>query len=90
MNKVIKFGAVWCSPCKVYGPNYKKFAEEVSGKGIDVLDLDVDTNSDEASKYGVRNIPLTVFIKDGEVVDKMTGVIPTNTLLDKYAEVYQN
>ena len=90
MNKVIKFSATWCGPCKAYTPNYKKFAEEVSGKGIDVLDLDVDTNSDEASKYGVRSIPLTLFIKDGEVVDKISGVIPTSTLLEKYAEVYQN
>jgi thioredoxin 1 len=90
MNKVIKFSAAWCSPCTVYGPNYKKFAEEVSGKNIDVLDLDVDTNSDEAMKYGVRSIPLTVFIKDGEVVDKMSGIISTEKLLDKYAEVYQN
>jgi thioredoxin 1 len=90
MNKVIKFSAAWCGPCKVYKPNYKKFADEVSGKGIDVLDLDVDTNSDEASKYGVRSIPLTLFIKDGEVVDKISGVIPTSTLLEKYAEVYQN
>jgi thioredoxin 1 len=90
MNKVIKFSADWCGPCKVYKPNYTKFAEEVSGKGIDVLDLDVDKNSDEASKYGVRSIPLTLFIKDGEVVDKISGVIPTSALLDKYAAVYQN
>jgi thioredoxin 1 len=90
MNKIIKFSADWCGPCKVYKPNYKKFADEVSGKGIDVLDLDVDTNSDEASKYGVRSIPLTLFIKDGKVVDKMAGIITTEKLLDKYTEVYQN
>lgn len=90
MNKVIKFSADWCGPCKVYKPNYKKFAEEVSGKGIDVLDLDVDKNSDEASKYGVRSIPLTVFIKDGEVVDKISGVTSADELLSKYNEVYQN
>lgn len=90
MNKVIKFSASWCSPCVAYGPNYKKFADEVSGKDIDVLDLDVDANSDEAMKYGVRSIPLTVFIKDGKVVDKMSGIVSTEKLLDKYSEVYQN
>ena len=90
MNKVIKFSATWCGPCKAYTPNYKKFAEEVSGKGIDVLDLDVDKNSDEASKYGVRSIPLTVFIKDGEVVDKISGVTSADALLSKYNEVFQN
>jgi thioredoxin 1 len=90
MNKVIKFSAAWCGPCKTMKPIYEKFAEAVSGNGIDVIDLDVDTNSEEAMEYGVRSIPLTVFVKDGKVVDKISGVASTDALLLKYKEVYQN
>lgn len=90
MNKVIKFSAAWCGPCKTMKSHYDKFADEVKGKGVDVLDLDVDTNSEEASKYGVRSIPFTVFIKDDKVVDKISGVADTAALLTKYTEVYQN
>jgi thioredoxin 1 len=90
MNKVIKFSAAWCGPCKTMKPIYEKFAEAVSGNGIDVIDLDVDANSEEAMEYGVRSIPLTVFVKDGKVVDKISGVASTDALLLKYKEVYQN
>jgi len=90
MNKVIKFSAAWCGPCKTMKPMYEKFAESVSGSGIDVIDLDVDANSDEAMKYGVRSIPLTVFVKDGEVVDKISGIASPAELLTKYNQVYQN
>jgi thioredoxin 1 len=71
-------------------PIYEKFAAAVSGNGIDVIDLDVDANSEEAMEYGVRSIPLTVFVKDGKVVDKISGVASTDALLLKYKEVYQN
>ena len=32
--------------------------------------VNVDNNSELSAKYGIRNIPTILFIKDGEVVDK--------------------
>jgi len=71
-------------------PIYESFATSVSDRGIDVIDVDVDTNSEEAAKYGVRSIPLTVFVKDDKVVGRITGVATSAELLAKYQEVYQN
>lgn len=90
MNKVIKFGAAWCGPCKTMKPLYEKFAAEVENKEISVISLDVDANSEEATEYGVRSIPLTVFVKNGIVVDKILGIASTAELISKYKEVYQN
>jgi thioredoxin 1 len=90
MNKVIKFSATWCGPCKMMKPQYNKFIETaaIDGKNIEIIDLDVDTNHEEAEKYGVRSIPITFFIKDGEVADKLSGVISYDKLLDTYHTVY--
>ena len=45
--------------------------------------LDVDSNSDTSVKFGVRNIPTLLVFKNGEVVDKMVGVVPKSQLLEK-------
>ena len=34
---------------------------------------DVEENEDLAVEFGIRNIPTILFIKQGEVVDKMIG-----------------
>ena len=92
MNKVIKFSAAWCNPCKIMKPQYNKFIETVStdGKNVEIVDLDVDTNHEEAAKYGVRSIPITLFIKDGEVADKISGVATCDSLLNTYHTVFNS
>jgi thioredoxin 1 len=34
-------------------------------------------------KYGIRNIPTTLFVKNGEVADKQVGAAPKNVFTDK-------
>ena len=36
-----------------------------------------------AVKYGIRNIPTVLFLKKGEVVDKVVGAVPKTTLTSK-------
>lgn len=88
MNKVIKFSAAWCAPCKSMKPMFEKFAEDVKDSDVEVLDLDVDENPDEASSYGVQSIPFTVFVKEDKIAKSFKGVVPTNKLLDTFKEVY--
>ena len=47
------------------------------------LPIDIDSNKDFATKYGVRNIPTVLIFKDGEVAEKQVGVAPKNTYADK-------
>ncbi len=35
--------------------------------------IDVDNNDEATSKYGIRNIPTVLFIKNGKIVDKVVG-----------------
>ena len=43
---------------------------------------DVDKNREIAQKYEVRSIPYVVLIKDGEIVEAITGL----NQLEKYEE----
>lgn len=69
---VIDFWAEWCGPCKMVGPIIDQLADEYKDNVV-VGKVDVDNNDDATSRYGIRNIPTTLFIKNGEVVDKVVG-----------------
>jgi thioredoxin 1 len=92
MDKIIKFGAEWCGPCRAMKPQIESFKSMISESNIEVLDLDVDAeeNMEIASSYGVRSIPYTVFLKDGQVVKTMTGMKTSSELFETYKEVYEN
>ena len=79
---VIDFWAEWCGPCKMVGPIVAQISEEYKDRVV-VGKLDVDNNDDTTSRYGIRNIPTVLFIKNGEVVDKVVGAGPKNMFTDK-------
>ena len=79
---VIDFWAEWCGPCKMIGPIIEEVSEEYKSKVV-VGKVDVDNNDEAATKYGIRNIPTILFIKNGEIVDKVVGVTPKELLIEK-------
>jgi len=90
MNRVIKFGAAWCGPCRAMKPHFEKFQSDVKDNTeVEILDLDVDKDHAEAEKYGVQSIPYTVFVKDGEVSEARRGMLSSEKLLSIYQEVYK-
>lgn len=79
---VVDFWAQWCGPCKMVGPVIDQLADEYEGKA-NIGKVNIDVEGDIAAKYGIRNIPTILFIKNGEVVDKQVGAVPKATLEDK-------
>ena len=89
MGKVIKFGASWCGPCRAYKPTFEKVSKMDEFGDVDFQELDVETYEDEATKYGIRGVPSTVFVNNkGEVVDKLVGLQTEDALVKKLREVF--
>ncbi len=79
---LVDFWAEWCGPCRVIGPLVEEIHNDYEGKAV-VGKVNVDENREVAAKYGIRSIPTILYIKNGEVVDKLVGQVPKNQLTDK-------
>ncbi len=71
---VIDFWATWCGPCRRVAPVIEQLAEEYEGQAI-VGKVDVEEQDELAMQFGIRNIPTVLFLKNGEVVDKVVGAM---------------
>lgn len=81
---LIKFGAMWCRPCLQMDPIIEQLHDEFPD--VVVGKVDVDENSTTSSKYGIRNIPTILFLKNGEVVDKLVGAQAKAKFVEKIEE----
>jgi thioredoxin 1 len=80
---VIDFWATWCGPCRMVAPIMSELAEKYDGK-IVVGKCDVEESEDLAAQFSIRNIPTVIFMKDGEVVDKLVGALSKQRFEEKF------
>jgi thioredoxin 1 len=79
---VIDFWAEWCGPCRAIGPVIEELAKEYEGK-VTVGKVNVDHNPQVSMNYGITSIPAILFVKNGEVVDKLVGAQPKANFVKK-------
>ncbi|MDE5740435.1 MAG: thioredoxin [Bacteroidaceae bacterium] len=80
---VLDFWATWCGPCRKVGPVIEELAEQYEGQVI-VGKINIEEDADDlVAEFGIRNIPTILFMKGGQVVDKVVGAAPKSTLEEK-------
>jgi len=86
---LVDFWAPWCMPCEVVAPVIEEVVNEYEGK-IKVGKLNTDENIETAMLYKIMGIPSLLLYKNGEVVERIVGVVPKKhitRLLDKHIEL---
>ena len=79
---LVDFWAPWCGPCKMIAPIVEEISNEYNGK-IKVGKLNTDDNQQVAAKYGIMSIPTIMIFNKGEVVERIIGAQPKETLTGK-------
>ena len=82
---LVDFYAVWCGPCSMMAPVVDEIAEEMGDKVV-VGKVNVDESKEIAMNYGIRNNPTFLFIKNGEIAEKIVGAVDKSeivAILDK-------
>jgi len=79
MKKILYFTASWCAPCKALSP----IMDSLQGQ-INFDKIDVDSNTDLSTQYGVRGVPSLVLVENGKEVNRLTGVQSKESILNFY------
>lgn len=76
---LVDLWAVWCGPCRMYGPIVEKVAKDYEGK-LKVVRVDVDKNPRLSRDYQVQAIPTTLLFRKGKLVKTWVGFVPESDL----------
>lgn len=76
---LMDFWAPWCGPCRMVAPLVDEIAKERSD--IKVVKINVDEEQELAMQFGVMSIPTLVVMKNGKIVNQVTGARPKAQIL---------
>ena len=79
---LVDFWAAWCGPCRMIAPTIDELALENAETAV-IGKIDVDANPNTSIQYGVRSIPTLLIFKNGEMVDRVVGIVAKNVLQEK-------
>ena len=77
---LLDFWAPWCAPCRMVVP----VIEEIAGERPDIKvgKINVDEQPELASKFSIMSIPTLVVMKNGKIVQQVSGARHKNAILE--------
>jgi thioredoxin 1 len=72
MTTIKHFTATWCQPCKNLSPIMRDLINKYPR--INYQMIDVDDNSETASRLGIKAVPTVIFESNGQEVQRVMGL----------------
>ena len=84
---LVKIGAKWCGPCRTLSDTLHNLDPNKIGDTL-IADVDIDEgdNEDIAIEYNIRSIPMTLYVKNGEVLNKYLGASSAEEIYKRIEE----
>lgn len=89
MQKILKFSAKWCQPCKVLQPEFDKLKDRYSEE-IVFEEIDIDVHYNKAAYYNIRSVPTILFIENDIEVKRIAGLTKFNLLQEALIKSFVN
>ena len=78
---LVDFWAEWCAPCRAVGPVVEEIARDFDGRAV-IGKVNVDEQPELAREYGIRSIPSLLVFRNGEITDRVVGVVTKKRLAE--------
>lgn len=78
---LVDFYADWCGPCQMMAPIIEQVNAQM--QQLRVVKIDTDKYPELASKHHIHALPTLVLFKQGKPVDRIEGVMPADTLMQR-------
>jgi len=77
---VVDFWAPWCGPCRMMAPSFKEAAAQFPLKA-QFAKVNTEEHGELAAPLGIRGIPTIIVFKNGQEVDRASGALPTEQII---------
>ena len=77
---LLDFYADWCGPCRMVLPLVDEIASE--REDLFVGKINVNENPELAREFGVLSIPTLIVMKDGKIINRVSGARSKAQILD--------
>ena len=85
---ILDFYADWCGPCRSLSPKLEAAAKKYAGK-VDVYKINVDNEAELANIFGVRSIPMVLFIPMQGTPVQTVGDLTAEQIEETIAQIYK-
>ena len=75
---LVDFWAAWCGPCRVMHPILDEI--QASRDDLKIVSVDVDTEQELASQWGVMGMPTFMLFSNGAPIQTLVGSRPRRRL----------
>ncbi len=82
---LVDFWAEWCMPCRMIAPHIDELAKTYAGK-LKVGKVNVDNETDLASRFNIVSIPTLMVFKNGKIVRQQPGALPKQAIEKLFAD----
>jgi thioredoxin 1 len=79
---VVDVFADWCGPCRVIAPVLETLARQYAGR-LKFVKANLDAEPEIAEVYRVEAVPTLLFFHNGELIDRITGLPPSQVMWAK-------
>jgi thioredoxin 1 len=94
VQKVIKFSASWCAPCKQMTPIFHKISKIDKYRTLQFIEYDIEKDEEGielVETFNIKSVPTVVCVNEnGQVVRKIIGLVQENTLTEVLNDIIDN
>ncbi len=76
---IVDFWAPWCKPCQLFAPTFAVAAQDEAGRVV-FAKVNTEAEPELAAEYGIRSIPTLALFRNGQEIERFSGVVPLGQL----------
>lgn len=67
--KIVKFGAIWCPPCRMMDQVFKSIQNKRLIENVEFYEVDIDEEIEFSEQFKINSIPFTFFYRNGSLLE---------------------